>query len=98
MRSQHPFWFFVMIMFLLAFPLIGSDAELILHNGKIVTVDPGFSVKQAVAVKNGRITTVGNDQAVLGTERGPRTRVIDLTGRMVLPGPSTAISTPARPA
>ena len=75
-----------MIMFLLALPLIGSDAELILHNGKIVTVDPGFSVKQAVAVKNGRITAVGNDQAVLGTERGPRTRVVDLAGRTVLPG------------
>ena len=85
-RSQRPFWFFVMLMLSPAFPLSGSDADLILHNGKIVTVDSGFSVRQAVAVKNGRIAAVGEDQAVLGAERGPHTRVIDLAGRMVLPG------------
>ena len=63
----------------------GADADLILHNGKIVTVDAAFSVQQAVAVKGGRITAVGSDRAVLA-ERGPRTRVIDLHGRTVLPG------------
>ena len=39
-----------------------------------------------MAVKNGRITAVGDDHAILGTERGPRTKVINLGGRMVLPG------------
>ena len=86
MRSQHPIWFLVALLFLPTALLHGSDADLILHNGKIVTVDPGFSVKQAVAVKNGRITAVGDDQAILGTERGPRTKVMNLGGRMVLPG------------
>ncbi len=62
-----------------------ADADLILHNGRIVTVDAQFSVRQAAAVKDGRITVVGRDADVL-KERGPRTRVIDLKGRMVLPG------------
>ncbi len=64
----------------------GADADLILHHGKIVTVDPKFSIRQAVAVKNGRITAVGENQAVLAADRGPRTRLIDLAGRTVLPG------------
>src|SRR5690349_8692621 len=68
-----------------AAPLWAADADLILHNGRIVTVDAAFSVQQAVAVKAGRITAVGADRAVLA-ERGPRTRVVDLHGRTVLPG------------
>lgn len=64
----------------------GADADLILHHGKIVTVDAKFSIRQAVAVKNGRITAVGESQAVLAAERGPRTKLIDLAGRTVLPG------------
>jgi hypothetical protein len=75
-----------MLLLLPALASWGKDADLILHSGRIVTVDAGFTVRQAVAVKNGHITAVGEDQAILGAERGPRTRVIDLAGRMVLPG------------
>jgi len=75
-----------MLLLLPALASWGKDADLILHNGRIVTVDAGFTVRQAVAVKDGHITAVGEDQAILGAERGPRTRVIDLAGRMVLPG------------
>ena len=57
--------------------LAAADADLILHNGKIVTVDNAFAVRQAVAVKAGKITAVGTDAAVLA-ERGPNTKVIDL--------------------
>ena len=60
-------------------------ADLILHNGKVVTVDSRFSRAQAVAVREGRIVAVGTDAAVL-RGRGPRTQVVDLKGRMVLPG------------
>jgi len=60
-------------------------ADLILHNGKIVTVDARFSVAQAVAVQGNRIVAVGTDKAVLAG-RGPKTRVIDLGGQTVLPG------------
>jgi predicted amidohydrolase YtcJ len=62
-----------------------ADADLILHNGKILTVDAQFAVKQAVAVKDGKISAVGRDADVL-KERGAGTRVIDLKGRTVLPG------------
>ena len=65
--------------------LRAADADLILHNGKIVTVDSKFSIAQAVALKGGKITAVGTDAAVMA-ERGAGTRVIDLHGRTVLPG------------
>jgi predicted amidohydrolase YtcJ len=71
--------------FLVAACAFGADADLILHNGKIVTVDAQFSIRQAVAVKGGKITAVGRDAEVL-KERGAATRVIDLKGRTALPG------------
>mgnify|MGYP000982330780 CR=1 FL=1 len=64
----------------------GADADLILHNGKIITVDKRFSIQQAVAVKAGRIVAVGASRDVLARERGPKTQVIDLKGKAVLPG------------
>lgn len=66
-------------------PAAAAQADLILHNGKVVTVDKGFSIRQAVAVQGNLIKLVGNDKAVLAL-RGPRTQVIDLKGKMVLPG------------
>ncbi len=62
-----------------------AEADLILHHGKIVTVDNRFSIQQAVAVRDGRILQVGKDSAVLKL-KGPRTELVDLKGRMVLPG------------
>jgi predicted amidohydrolase YtcJ len=63
-----------------------ADADLILYNGKVVTVDPGFTIQQAVAIRAGRLVAVGPDSYVLKAERGPKTEVIDLHGRTVLPG------------
>ena len=62
-----------------------ARADLILHNGKIVTVDARFSIQQAVAIKGGRSRRSEAIEAVLA-RRGPNTRVIDLAGRTVLPG------------
>src|SRR5262245_54806971 len=62
-----------------------AAADLILRNGKIITVDDRSSIQHAIAIKNGRILTVGADADVLKT-RGPATQVIDLHGRTVLPG------------
>jgi predicted amidohydrolase YtcJ len=73
------------LVFLAAGCAFGADADLILHNGKIVTVDSRFSIAQAVAIKDGRITAVGRDAEVM-KERGSATRVVDLKGRMALPG------------
>ncbi len=63
-----------------------ADSDLILTNGKILTVDGNFTVAQAVAVKGNRIAAVGASDAILNAERGAKTRVVDLQGRTVLPG------------
>lgn len=60
-------------------------ADLILTNGKIVTVDRAFSIAQAMAIRGDRIIAVGRDEEVLA-RRGPETRVVDLAGACVLPG------------
>ncbi len=64
---------------------VHAPADLILRNGKIVTVDRAFSIKQAVAISGGRVITVGTDRDMRPLT-GPATRVIDLGGRTVIPG------------
>jgi predicted amidohydrolase YtcJ len=54
-------------------------------NGKVVTVDSAFSIKEAVAVKNGRFVAVGTDSE-MRRWIGPRTVVVNLGGRTVIPG------------
>jgi len=66
-------------------PAIGAVPTLILHHGKVVTVDKTFSVHQAIAIESNRILQVGPNDQVLKL-RGDSTEVIDLNGRMVLPG------------
>lgn len=63
----------------------GEKATLILHNGKVVTVDNRFTIASALAVRGGRIVAVGADADILRMA-GPQTEKIDLEGRMVLPG------------
>jgi predicted amidohydrolase YtcJ len=60
-------------------------ADLVLHNGKIITVDANFSLAQAIAVRDGKILRVGRDAEVLSLA-GPKTRRINLQGRAVIPG------------
>lgn len=67
---------------LLAGPLA---ADLILHNGKIATFDQYESFSEAVAVKNGRFHLIGDSETAFLLS-GPRTEVIDLAGRTVIPG------------
>ena len=62
-----------------------AAADLILHHGKVWTVDEHQPVAEAVAVRGERIVKVGRDAEVLAL-RGPGTRVIDLQNRLVLPG------------
>lgn len=69
-----------------SFAALAADADLILHNGQILTVDRNFTIAQAMAVKNGKIVRVGASAAVLQSERSAKTRVVDLQGKTVLPG------------
>src|SRR5437764_14087791 len=60
-----------------------QTADLILHNGKITTLDPKYPNAENVAIKNGRIVGVDDAETY---QRGPQTKVIDLKGRRVIPG------------
>jgi predicted amidohydrolase YtcJ len=60
-------------------------ADVAFVNGAVYTVDAGRSRARAVAVREGRIAAVGEDADVRGLI-GPGTEVIDLAGRMLLPG------------
>ncbi len=62
-----------------------TGADLVITNAKVITVDKDFTIKQAVAVKDGRITAVGTNQDIKPLI-GPHTRVLDLKGKPVLPG------------
>ncbi|MFU8832631.1 MAG: amidohydrolase [Wenzhouxiangella sp.] len=60
-------------------------ADLVLLNGTVITVDSEVPDGNAVAVRDGRILTVGSSDDVQALA-GPETRVIDLDGRVVIPG------------
>ena len=62
-----------------------TPADLILTNGKIITVDPAFTIAQAIAIAGDRIVAVGPD-AAMAAMAGPATRVVDLKGKAVIPG------------
>lgn len=59
--------------------------DTIFINGNIRTMDPVMPRAEAVAVKGGIILRVGGDQDILAL-RGPDTRVVDLEGKLLLPG------------
>src|SRR2546426_596529 len=75
----------VSMSFILCGTAQAADADLILHNGKIVTVDQQFSIQQAIAINDGRILQVGKNDDVL-KNKGERTKMVDLGGKTVLPG------------
>jgi predicted amidohydrolase YtcJ len=62
-----------------------APADLVYRNGIVYTVDRQDSVQQALAVRGGRIVYVGANAGALRLA-GKRTRVIDLHGRMLMPG------------
>ena len=62
-----------------------NPADLILTNGKIITVDPAFTIAQAIAIAGDRILAVGPD-AAMAAMASPATRVVDLKGKAVIPG------------
>jgi hypothetical protein len=62
-----------------------DPADIILKNGAIYTVDAARSWAQALAVKNGKIIFIGTTTGAEGFH-GPKTKVVDLKGKMVMPG------------
>ncbi len=63
----------------------GSTSDLILHGGRVWTGDASRPFAAAVAVRGGRIVAVGSDDEILRLRRADM-RVVDLGGRLVVPG------------
>ena len=87
-----------LILVAVCFPIKSSQAQdmdtlrelavyptLILHNGKIASMDPSLTFYQAMAVREDRIWRLGTD-AQITPLAGPQTEMIDLKGRTVVPG------------
>jgi predicted amidohydrolase YtcJ len=66
-------------------PLDRAAPDLVLYNGKVVTVDGKFSIVQAVAIRGPRFVAVGSNDDVRALA-GAKTKQIDLRGRTVIPG------------
>jgi predicted amidohydrolase YtcJ len=62
-----------------------EPADLVLRGGKVATLDPAKPAAAAVAVRRQRIVAVGSVDDVAPLI-GPRTKVIDTTGKLVVPG------------
>src|SRR5947207_5745984 len=62
---------------------MNAPPDLILHNGRITTLDANYPEATNVAIADGRIVGVDDAEEY---ERGPNTKVIDLKGRRVVPG------------
>jgi predicted amidohydrolase YtcJ len=60
-------------------------AEWVFMSGKVVTVDSSSSIKEAVAIKNGRFVAVGTDSEIRRWI-GRTTTVVNLAGRTMIPG------------
>ncbi|WP_111448895.1 MULTISPECIES: amidohydrolase [unclassified Pseudomonas] len=62
-----------------------TGADMVMRNGYVYTVDGQNSVQQAIAVTGGKIVYVGSDAGV-ASYIGTQTQLIDLAGRMLMPG------------
>lgn len=84
---------FAVLVLVTAFVSLGQSArgdepepaDLVMVNGGIYTMDPADPWAEAMAIRDGLIVAVGSNEDV-GPLTGPRTRIVDLTGRMALPG------------
>jgi len=62
-----------------------KKADLVLTNAKVITVNRDFSIKEAVAVKDGKVVAVGSSDSIKAYI-GSDTKVLDLKGKPLLPG------------
>src|SRR5258708_3820216 len=66
---------------------INAPPDTIFYNGKIITVDSGFTIQQAFAVRGDLYVAVGTNAAIQALA-GENTRLVDLRGSAVIPGMS----------
>src|SRR5688572_21436623 len=68
-----------------AAPALAQAPDLVLVNAKVLTVDAQFSIREALAIRDGRIAAVGTSSDIRRLA-GPPTRVVDAQGRTIIPG------------
>jgi len=61
------------------------SAESVYVNGTVITMDPDDNIAEAIAVKDGKIVAAASNQQILRLV-GKDTKVIDLSGKVTLPG------------
>ena len=62
-----------------------QPADTVFTGGRVLTFDDASSLAQAIAIAGNRIVAVGDDKSVLALA-GPRSRVIPVAGRTMIPG------------
>jgi predicted amidohydrolase YtcJ len=73
------------LLFLTATVAFAQPADMVLRNGKIVTMSAATPVAEAIAVRGDKITALGTDRDA-PRWIGPQTKVIDLHGMLAIPG------------
>ncbi len=86
---KNAYCFIVVVWAVLAFFLFPSmafsQADLILYNGKIITVDSQDHVYQAIAIKDGKILQLGTDAEIMALA-GVHCLLVNLKGKTATPG------------
>jgi predicted amidohydrolase YtcJ len=72
-----------LVPLLLASRAFGAD--LVLYNGKVLIADHAFSIVEAIAIRDGKVSAVGRNSDIL-RHASARTRLLDLKGKTVIPG------------
>src|SRR5579871_5053737 len=73
------------VVMLGAAPALANPADLLLINGKIITLDAASSIAEAIAIESDHVAAIGRSDDIRKLA-GPSTQVIDLSGRTVIPG------------
>lgn len=85
MRRICQAWAFAALLRLWGASAQADEPDLVLQHGRVVTVDAEFSVHEALLVRDGRVLYVGANAEALA-QAAPGAQVVDLQGKMVLPG------------
>lgn len=78
------FLLFIYCFFIAKITPFAQNADLILHNAKVYTVDEQFSIMKAIAIKDGDILAIGTDEEILTQYQAPRQ--INAEGKSIYPG------------
>ena len=82
LRQQSAFFLFLLVLQCVA---RADSPDVIVHHGKVVTVNEGFEIVEAMAIRGDRIQAVGTNDEILKLA-GPDTKLISLEGQTLLPG------------